>query len=148
MTRFLPVFLVVAALFVFAPDAQAQQRGGFGIGGQIGDPTGLALKFGSGTRFDLAAGWDLDEYLFVQGHLLLAERPIPGANAPLTYYYGPGAFIGIPDNGDALLGASFNIGGAYYTGQIEIFLQATPRLLLVPETDFDIGVALGLRYYP
>ncbi len=145
MKLLLPLLFVAALL---APDAQAQQRGGFGIGGQIGSPTGLALKFGSGSRFDLAAGWDLDDYLFVQAHLLLQERPIPGANAPLTYFYGPGAFSGIPDNGDALLGFSFNVGGAYYTGPIEIFLQATPRLLLVPSTDFDIGVGLGVRYYP
>ena len=141
--------LALTLLFTLAPDeAQAQQRGGFGIGAQLGDPSGLALKFGSGSLFDLAAGWDLDEYIFIQGHLLLAERPIPGANAPLTYFYGPGAFVGIPDKGDAAVGFSFNFGGAYYTGPIEIFLQITPRLSLVPDTDFDIGGGLGVRYYP
>ena len=143
------LFLLVLTVALGAADAQAQRRGSFGIGGQLGDPSGLALKFGSGNNsFDLAAGWDLDDYLFVQGHLLLRERPLPGSGADLTYFYGPGLFVGVSDHRDETFGISFNAGLSYYTGPIEIFGQLTPRLRLIDDTDFDLGAAIGLRFYP
>ncbi|MEM1042012.1 MAG: hypothetical protein AAGI91_05225 [Bacteroidota bacterium] len=137
-------FLVLLA--ASAAPAAAQ----FGIGGQVGDPTGLALRFGAGpSAFDLAAGWDLDDdRLFVQGHLLLRERRVPGAAADLRYFYGPGAFLSAADDRDTGVGFSFNAGLGFHTGPIEIFGQLTPRLALAPDTDFDLGGALGLRYYP
>src|SRR5690606_36472630 len=125
----------------------------FGIGGQIGDPTGLALKFASGGRaFDLAAGWDLDDYLFVQGHLLLRETRIVGTATDLRYFYGPGLFLGVHErrgrDDDLAFGISFNVGLSFYTGPVEIFGQLTPRLRLVDSTDFDVGGGLGVRFYP
>ena len=147
------LLFLLLALGLTTTHAHAQ-RSGFGIGGQLGDPTGLALKFQSGARtFDLAAGWDLDDYLFVQGHLLLREARLQGTASDFTYFYGPGLFLGVRDgnnnrDGSTAFGASFNIGLAYYTGQIEIFGQVTPRLRLIDNTDFDIGGALGIRFYP
>lgn len=141
--------LLALAVALGASDAHAQRRGSFGIGGQLGDPSGLALKFGSGANsFDLAAGWDLDDYLFVQAHLLLRERRLPGSSTSLNYFYGPGLFLGVSDRRDEAFGFSFNAGIAYYTGPVEIFGQLTPRLALAPGTDFDLGAALGLRFYP
>lgn len=149
--RFSPLLLL--AFVLLAAPAQAQ-RGSFGIGGQVGDPTGLTLKFGSGARaFDLAAGWDLDDGFFVQGHLLLRERRFPGAGTDLRYFYGPGLFLGARDRGrgrddDVAFGFSFNAGISYYTGPVEIFGQLTPRLALAPSTDFDLGAGIGVRFYP
>ena len=149
---FRSLFLLLA-LGLAAPNAHAQ-RGTFGIGGQLGDPTGLALKFKSGARaFDLAAGWDLDNYLFVQGHLLLREARLQGSASDFNYFYGPGLFLGVRDgnnnrDSNTAFGVSFNVGLAYYTGQIEIFGQLTPRLRLIDNTDFDFGGGLGIRFYP
>lgn len=143
------LLLLVLAVALGAADAQAQRRGSFGIGGQLGDPSGLALKFGAGSNsFDLAAGWDLDDYVFVQAHLLLRDRRFPGSTPGLHYFYGPGLFLGVSDRRDEAFGFSFNAGLAYYTGPIEIFGQLTPRLALAPSTDFDLGAAIGLRFYP
>jgi len=144
--------LLLLALALLAPDAHAQRRGSFGIGGQVGDPSGLTLKLGTGPAFDLAAGWDLSgpDRLFVQGHLLLAERALTGS--PVGYFYGPGAFLATRERpgGDDVVaaGLSFNVGLNYYTGPVELFGQLTPRLRLVDETDFDFGGAVGLRFYP
>ena len=147
----LRLLFLLLAVGLAAPSAHAQ-RGTFGIGGQIGDPTGLALKFQSGSRlFDLAAGWDLDDYLFVQGHLLLREQRADRSATDFHYFYGPGLFLGVRDgnrDGNTAFGISFNAGLAYYTGQIEIFGQLTPRLRLIDNTDFDIGGGLGVRFYP
>ena len=140
--------LFLSTLLLTAAPAAAQTTA-FGIGGQLGDPTGVAFRFGAGTSaFDLAAGWDLDaDRIFVQGHLLLDERRLGTAPPDLRLFYGPGAFLGAGDD-DAALGFSFNAGLNIWTGPLEIFAQLTPRLQLVEETDFDLGGALGIRYYP
>ena len=152
MRTLLSSALLLSILLLSAPDAQAQ-RGTFGIGGQVGDPTGLALKFTSGARaFDLAAGWDLDNYLYVQGHLLLRERRLPGSTSDFRYFYGPGLFLSVRDTNreddDVNFGISFNAGLSYYFDAFEIFGQLTPRLQLVDDTDFDLGGGFGIRFYP
>jgi hypothetical protein len=152
MRALLSSAVLLLVLHFSVPDAHAQ-RGTFGIGGQVGDPTGLTLKFGSGARsFDLAAGWDLDDYLYVQGHLLLRERRLPGSTSDLRYFYGPGLFLSVRDTGrnddDVNFGISFNAGLSYYFDAFELFGQLTPRLQLVDDTDFDLGGAIGIRFYP
>ncbi len=139
--------LLSLTALLLAPTALAQP-GAFGIGGQIGEPTGLTLKFGGRPGVDLAAEWDFGDYFFVQGHVLLAERRFPGAPADIRYFYGPGLFLGANDNGGSAFGFSFNAGINYYTGPVEIFGQLTPRLRLAPDSGFDFGGAVGLRFYP
>lgn len=142
--------LCAALFFAVTPLAVAQT----GIGGQIGDPTGITLKFGVGYgAIDLAAGWDLGDHFSAQGHYLLGENRLPTPEADLRFFYGPGAYLKVRNNdgnddGDADAGFSFNVGlGLYPTREIEIFGQITPRLQLIDETDFDFGGAIGLRYY-
>lgn len=135
------------AVLLLVPAAPVLAQGPFGIGGQIGEPTGLTLKFDAGrSAVDLAAEWDFDDYLFVQGHLLIAERRFPGSE--VGYFYGPGVFVGARQNADAIFGLSFNGGINYYTGPVELFGQLTPRLRLTPDSDFDLGAAFGIRFYP
>lgn len=138
-------------LFVFTPVALGQT----GIGGQIGDPTGITVKFGVGHgAIDLAAGWDLGEHFAAQGHYLLGENRLPTPGADLRFFYGPGAYLKVRtddngnDDGNADAGLSFNAGLSLYpSNELEIFGQITPRLQLVDETDFDVGGALGVRFY-
>jgi hypothetical protein len=140
--------LAFGFLLVIVPDdARAQRGGNFGIGGQLGEPTGLTLKAGVGRgAIDFAAGWDLsDDSFFAQGHYLLAERPLSGTE--LGFFWGPGLFVG-SRNDNTAFGLSLNVGINYYTGPIEIFGQLTPRLRLVDDTGIDVGGALGLRFYP
>src|SRR5690606_14638560 len=86
----LPLLL---AAFLSLPPTAAAQPGPIGIGGQLGSPTGLTLKFAGRPGVDLAAEWDFDDYFFIQGHVLLAERRFPGASADVRYFYGPGLFV-------------------------------------------------------
>lgn len=147
MTRRLAPLLALALLALAAPPALAQ-RGSTGIGAQVGRPTGVALKIPSGARaFDLAAGWDLGERIFAQGHLLLHDRRLPGTGTDLRAFYGPGLFAGARDD-DVALGFSFNAGLAYHSGPLEVFGQLTPHFALVPSTRFRLGGALGVRFYP
>ena len=140
------LLLLLGALALLPPTAAAQP-GPIGIGGQIGEPTGLTLKFAGRPALDFAAEWDFDDYFFIQGHLLLAERRFPGASADVRAFDGPGLVVG-ERNDDTAFGLSFNAGVSYYTGPVEIFGQLTPRLRLTPDSDFDLGAAAGLRFYP
>jgi len=145
MSRLLPVL----ALLLLTTAPALAQRSSFGIGGQVGDPTGLTIRAGA---LDLAAGWNLSNNSFSgQVHYLLADRALGGAPANFRFFYGPGVFVGVRDRPrdetETALGLSLNAGLSYFAGPIEIFGQVTPRLQLVDQTDFDLGAALGLRFY-
>ena len=142
MRAFFPVLLLA-----LAPAALAQP-GNFGIGGQIGEPTGLALRFAGSPGLDLAAEWDFDDYVFVQGHVLLGQNRLRGVGSDVRTFWGPGLFIGAREGADTAFGLSFNGGLSYFTGPVEIFGQLTPRLRLSPNSDFDLGAAAGIRFYP
>jgi hypothetical protein len=149
MSRLYPL----AALFLLAASPALAQRSTFGLGGQVGDPTGITLRAGApGSAIDLAAGWNLsNNAIFVQGHLIMGERRLGAAPSDLRLFYGPGLFLGVRDrdrsDDEVTFGLSLNAGLSYFAGPVEIFGQLTPRLQLVDETDFILGGALGLRYY-
>lgn len=146
MKRFIPLFALV--LLAAAP-ALAQRS--IGIGGQVGDPTGVTLRIGStGPAFDLAAGWNLsNDQFFAQVHWVPTQIGLGVRPTMIRLFYGPGAFVEVNGgrDSDARFGVSFNGGLGFWTGPVEIFGQLTPRLQLVESTDFRLGGALGLRYY-
>jgi hypothetical protein len=133
--------------------AQAQgPAGDLGLGGQIGDPSGITLKIYQRPTFayELVAAWDLDDFFFLNGHALF-ERPIP--DSPLRYYLGPGVVIGVQDDdtprsrNDVVVGISGQAGVNFFVERFEVFLHLTPRLNVIPDTDGEIGGGIGLRYY-
>ena len=138
-----PLLLALACLVV-VPPAAAQ----LGVGGQVGTPTGLSLKLGQGRgAVLLAAGWDLDDAVEVEGHYLLRDRRLRGARTRVKVFYGPGAFVRTRnDNTDAGVSLGFGLSAAL-APEIELYGLLSPRLQLVDETDFELGGALGLRVY-
>ncbi len=129
-----------------------------GIGGQVGDPSGVTLKvyrrsvrdrgvFGSATAFSFLAAWNLDDFFYLNAHAL-HERPIE--DSPLNYYLGPGVVIGIDErpSRDLVLGISGDFGLNFFTHRFEVFLEITPWIKLIPDTDGSLGGGIGLRYYP
>lgn len=145
---------LAAGLFFLAATSAAAQSpaGSFGIGGQIGDPSGITIKLYQrpGFAYDLLAAWDLDDFFFLNGHALY-EKPIP--DSPLHYYLGPGILVGFEeeqgpgDEDEVVVGISGQFGLNFFVEQFEVFLQLTPRLHVIPDTDGDIGGGVGLRYY-
>ena len=141
-----------------ASRAHAQRTdGAVGLGGQIGDPSGITLKFynADAPSYDVLAAWSgLDDFFFLNGHALF-EHSIQAENVdrPLEWFIGPGAFLGAFEQGrDGDDGLALGISGTaglqiLLDDRFEVYLQATPRFFLVPETDANIGGGLGLRYY-
>jgi hypothetical protein len=157
VTIFPGFFLIFNLLFVHSLSAQ-KSGGNVGVGFQVGDPTGLNLHFrgNKAMRLDILFAWDFDDddrdFFFVNVHGLWF-KPI-NSNPTFNFYYGPGAFIGIRDNDgqgdndeDTVFGVSGNFGINYEFDRFDIFLQLTPRLELVSDTDFDIGGGLGMRFF-
>ncbi len=144
----------ICCLLLFLGSLHAQRPGNVGIGAQFGQPTGLTLKIArpSGVALDFLMAWDLDDFFFLNVHGLW-ERPL---SAPLYWFVGPGAFVGLRDydgrgrgNGydDFALGISGTIGLNAYFDPFEIFLQLTPRLEIIEETDGAVGGGLGFRFW-
>ncbi len=161
MKRIAPVSVLLAILalaLVFPSSSQAQPfAGSWGVGAHFGEPTGLTLKTytsrpvsrggASFNAYDLLVGWDFDDYFFINAHALHEGR---FGDSPLNYYLGPGLFLGFidhPRNDEVTFGISGQFGLNYFIDRFEIFVQLTPRLQLVEETDGDMGGGIGARYY-
>jgi hypothetical protein len=150
---------ILAALFVLALGAaslpaQAQRApGAAGLGIQAGEPSGITLKIYNPDRpsYDFLAAWSFDNFFFLNAHVLF-EQPLSPEDVeqPVQWFIGPGAYIGIDEDGDseAGLGVSGTIGlDILLADHFELYIQATPRFELIRETEPDIGGGLGLRYY-
>lgn len=156
-----PLFSGVIILFLFfIPNSTQAQN--VGVGFQAGSPTGLNLHFRNTKpmRLDILFAWDFDDndhdFFFVNVHGLFF-KPL-SANPKFNFYYGPGAYIGVrdrhrdrppfdDDDDKTVLGFSGNFGLNVEIDRFDIFLQLTPRLDLIPDTDFDIGGGLGARFF-
>ncbi len=157
--------LIFAWLMLFCNFAGAQERG-FGLGIILGEPTGISLKGwqGRSTAIDGALAWSLAGNDFFQIHgdylkhnfsLLKVEK------GKLPFYYGIGGrvkFFGDDnnrtgrnsDNNDKTrVGVRVPLGLAYLFERttLDIFLEVVPILDLIPETEFDLNAAIGIRYF-
>lgn len=146
-------FLLLAVLAAADPAPVAAQPAGFGIGAQVGAPGGVSMRLarrqGAGATplvdaVTLNAAFTLDGYILVQGY---ATRTIPLRNSPLELFAGPG-LSGGSDRGTAMGGLSAVAGARFYRGRFEVFLQAAPRVHVLPDFSGIMGAAVGLRYYP
>lgn len=146
-------------LFGFSVSSAHAQRtsGAVGLGGQAGEPSGITLKvYNAGApSYDVLAAWSgVNDFFFLNGHVLFENR-ISASNIdqPLEWFIGPGAFIGAfsgngAGNDGAVLGISATAGLQILLAEhFELYLQATPRFAVIPETEGDLGGGLGLRYY-
>jgi hypothetical protein len=156
-TRSFALLALLIGLGLAMPAQAQRSSGSVGVGGQLGDPSGVTLKiYNAGApSYDVLGAWSsVNEFFFLNAHALF-EEPISADNLdqPLEWYVGPGGFVGTFDNGgpfggEAVIGVSGTIGlQMVLADHFEIYLQATPRFALIPETEGDIGGGLGLRYY-
>lgn len=156
--RILAVLALALAFSVAAlPSAHAQRTSGaVGLGGQLGEPSGVTLKIHNegAPSYDFLAAWDLDDFFFLNGHALF-EHDIAAENIEqdLEWFIGPGAYVGVidqpsPADDDITLGISGSLGlNLVIDRRFEIYGQVTPRIDLIPDTDGDIGGGFGFRYY-
>jgi hypothetical protein len=151
--RTLGLAVLLAGFTATAAHAQ-RTSGAVGLGGQIGEPSGLTLKIYNedAPSYDFLAAWDLDDFFFLNGHALWNyDINAENIEQDFEWFIGPGAFIGIDDRGvddEAVFGISGTIGlNLVVDRRFEFYGQITPRIALIPETDGDIGGGIGFRFY-
>ena len=147
----LGLVLVVVVACAAAPLAGASP---FGIGGMVGEPSGVTIKnwLGHSVAIDAALAWSFHDHdaLHLHADYLWHEFGIfPVDKGWLPVYYGVGARIRFEDDEDETFGIRVPVGLAYIfqARRVEIFAEFVPLLDLAPETDFDANAALGARYY-
>ncbi|MFZ5517302.1 MAG: hypothetical protein ACOY90_11725 [Candidatus Zhuqueibacterota bacterium] len=144
------IFLIMTCIALTVATAEAQYSG-VGLGVIIGDPTGLSLKsWHSRTHaVDAALAWSATEdklqihmdYLF---HSFGLFRPRQGR---MPLYFGIGGSVTFGD--DAMVSARFPIGLDYLFRNLpcDLFVELAPKLNIMPDTEFEIDAALGIRIY-
>ena len=149
----LPVITAFVLLLMVPDKAQAQDPDmRVGVGGQIGDPSGISFKFYEepNLSYDILLAIDLtDDFIFLNIHRTWEEE----LEQAIRFFYGPGLLLGVdsddepPQQNQMLTGVSFTGGLVYFIERFEIFVNITPRLTVLPATRGNIGGGGGLRYY-
>jgi hypothetical protein len=156
-SRLLSLLVLGLVLSAAVSPAQAQRTSGaVGLGGQVGEPSGLSLKFynEAAPSYDFLAAWSLvDDNFFLNAHALWNyDVQAENVNEDLEWFVGPGGFLSIvddrPGDDEVEIGISGTVGLNFVVDRrFEFFAQVTPRIAVVPETEGDVGGGLGFRYY-
>lgn len=139
------VFVLSMGLSAFSQDH------GIGIGVILGNPTGLSAKMWTSERtaVDGAAAWSFlgEGYIHAHADLLIHSYAIEVSQGALPLYFGLGGRVRLGN--DTRIGIRIPLGISYQFEEVpfDAFFEIAPILDLLPETDFDVNGAIGLRYY-
>ncbi len=158
--------LGLAALVVLAlsgSSAEAQSRSSrFGLGGMIGEPTGLSMKLRLSDAFgiDFGVGFGVigPGYGQVHADFLGAVNLLERSRAGMDIYFGGGPRLAFANRGngrwdgegDGLwVGVRGAVGLVWEFNQrnLDVFVEAAPTLWIVQGVFFDGGGAAGARYW-
>lgn len=162
--RFFACTILFALFLVAAPAALAGDHQTFGLGIVLGEPTGVTAKYflspNGALDFDLAFSlieshlWFSTDYLYHFGDLA------PGAPGVLLRpYIGGGGIIAgrdrDDDDHDRDDDDEFGLAGRFTGGlsslftevHLELFIDGSVGVWIVPETDLNLGAVIGLRYF-
>jgi hypothetical protein len=147
-------------MIIFSPIAaisHANQPGHFGLGGILGEPTGVSAKYTIDRQFAVqgALGLSLIEKgLWLSTDFLIHIHNVFGDRGRLPLYVGGGLVI--QDRGDSgknksretSLGIRGVVGVEYLAqDRISIFGEASAQPFLFPSLGLGISVAAGARYW-
>jgi len=148
--------IVVVALLglCLAGDALAKPRGPFGLGIIVGEPTGVDLKYfmNEQNAIEGALAWSLsgdNEFHIQVDYLYHFYDWIKVTKGALPVFIGIGGRVEFREDQDDLLGIRIPIGMSYEfaEGMFDVFGEIVPVLELVPDTDFELEGAIGIRIW-
>lgn len=143
------VFAFVLACFAMAAESaeNPRNRGNLGVGVILGEPSGFTAKawVGKVRAIDALAAWSFRDFFFMQSHYVFHSRKSL-EDKEFWFYAGPGGYARLGVGKDRL-GVSGNFGVAYAVRQFEVFLELSPKVSIVPDTDGDLTGGLGFHYY-
>ena len=129
----------------------AQQKGVFGLGFIIGNPTGIGMKFWTEetNAVEIALGWKKKETELHADYLWHDFDLLPVENGRLPVFYGVGIGLKLKEKEDDEIGIRTIAGLEYLfdTVPFDFFLEIAPMLQLTPESKVKVEVALGFRFF-
>jgi len=151
------VLIIILTIMTSLTSLGAAENGhsGFGLGIILGEPTGLSGKLWTGgkTAVDGALAWSTDRDANLHLHIDYLVHNFNFINIDETYlpvYYGIGGRMKFSEHdNDDFIGVRVPVGVAqmFENAPVDLFFEIVPILDLAPDTDFDINIALGGRYF-
>ena len=133
-------FLLWTLAFVVIPGFALAERGPFGLGIIVGEPTGISGKYQLSTKnaIDGAVAWSLDgdnelhlhgDYLYHWYEVVTVEK------GSLPLFAGVGGRFRFRENRDDEVGVRFPVGLTYLfdDAPFDVFLEVAPILELAPD---------------
>lgn len=143
--------VVLLSILSFSAPLYSQNHN-FGLGIQLGEPTGLNAKLWTGrtNAVDFGLAWSFegrDEMIMQADYVWHAFDVFPVSSGELPLYFGIGGRAILRDD-DPLLGARIPVGIAYMfeSFPLDVFFEIAPILNLAPSTEFDLAGGLGARF--
>ncbi len=145
------LLIALSATEIAAARQSQNPPGRLGFGLQAGPLSGFSIKGyparGTDGRFEsvvLTASLNFKGFAFAQAALL---DELPLRTSPLTVYLGPG-LAGEVRDGRASAGIASAVGIRFFKARVEIYLELTPRLMLLPSREAYAAAGVGFRIYP
>ena len=142
----------VTALLVAVSWSSPGQTRGFGLGLIIGEPTGISGKYwvSRENAVDGAIAWSFrrEGRFHIHADYLDHFPDAIHSTERFPLYIGIGARIA-GGHGEGLLGIRFVGGIAFWPRKIplDVFLELSPILDLIPATELSANIGLGVRYF-
>jgi hypothetical protein len=143
-------YVLITFLAVYPILIEAQDHG-LGAGIIVGEPTGLSAKswlseydaLDAGVAWSISHGW----FHLHADYLRHVFGLIPVEKGQLPLYFGLGARLGFGN--DVIIGARVPLGVDYlFDGTpLDVFIEIVPGLAIIPDTKFDMGGGIGVRYW-
>jgi hypothetical protein len=155
--RFSFACVLFAVSFLAVSTAWPEDRSGStGIGFIVGEPTGVSLKhfLTPDTAIDVGAAWSLVEdshfhihadYLFHNFNVLKREFDVSEGELPL--YYGIGGRVRFDHDARAGIRIVLGVSYRFEEAPLDLFFEVAPIMDLVPETELNGNVGMGIRFW-
>ena len=136
---------------------RANQPGHFGIGGILGEPTGVSAKYVMSDKLAVqgAVGLSIIEKGFwIGGDLLLQFRNVFTRDGRWPLYIGAGIVLqdrgnsGKTNKGEVSLGLRAVAGVEFHAAdQVSLFGEVSAQPFIIPSIGFGLGLGAGARYW-
>jgi hypothetical protein len=123
-----------------------QGHSSIGLGIIVGEPTGFSIKIGKPIALGVA--WSFNNHFHIHADYWIINSVLA---SPVDWFLGVGGKFTIkssPKESSLNVGFRIPVGMQwFFAPQFELFAEIAPGFMFIPETAFDIGGGIGIRFY-
>ena len=154
MIRHATIMVTIALMIVGFSGTAIAEKGPFGLGIVVGEPTGLNAKyfFDKKNAVDATVGWSFsgdNDFYIGADYLHHIYSLIKVSKGELPLYFGVGGRVIFRENRSDKFGVRVPVGLNYLFADlpIDLFAEIVPVLDLTPDTELDLEAGIGARFY-